>query len=168
MSAPRIEHLSDSVTLCCGDCREILLTLAPESIDFIFTDPPYGHNNNNNNDNDNDLIHRREAALGRLPCDSDTPLGRPIANDGPEANELIKVAFRHFTRLLAPGCCCCCGGGGPTGIAAVKFGRRFIGIEIEPKYFDMACKRIQAALDAPDLFVEEPKAAKPQMLNFGL
>lgn len=33
-------------------------------------------------------------------------------------------------------------GSGPVGIAAVRAGRRFIGIEIEQKYFDIACKRI--------------------------
>src|SRR6185312_11236942 len=48
-------------------------------------------------------------------------------------------------------------GSGTTGVAAVKLGRKFIGIEIEPKYFDIARKRIQAALDAPDMFVEPPK-----------
>ena len=47
-------------------------------------------------------------------------------------------------------------GSGTTGVAAVKLGRKFIGIEIEPKYFDIACRRIQAALDAPDMFIERP------------
>ena len=55
-------------------------------------------------------------------------------------------------------------GSGTTGVAAVKLGRKFIGIEIEPKYFDIACKRIQAALDSPDLFIEAPKAAKQEVL----
>ena len=55
-------------------------------------------------------------------------------------------------------------GSGTTGVAAVKLGRRFIGIEIEPKYFDIACKRIQAALDAPDMFVEAPKPAKQEAM----
>ena len=50
-------------------------------------------------------------------------------------------------------------GSGTTGIAAVKSGRKFTGIEVTPDYFDIACKRIQAALDAPDLFVEAPKMA---------
>jgi site-specific DNA-methyltransferase (adenine-specific)/modification methylase len=53
-------------------------------------------------------------------------------------------------------------GSGTTGVAAVKLGRRFIGIEIEPKYFDIACRRIQAALDAPDLFIEKPRPAKQE------
>jgi hypothetical protein len=34
-------------------------------------------------------------------------------------------------------------GSGTTGVAAVKLGRKFIGIEIEPKYFDIACRRIR-------------------------
>lgn len=35
-------------------------------------------------------------------------------------------------------------GSGTTGVAALSLGRRFIGIEIEPAYFDIACKRIEA------------------------
>lgn len=102
---------SGGVTLFHADCREVLPSLAAGSVDFIFTDPPYGHNNNNG-----DLIHRWEAALGRLPCGSDSPLvSRPIANDGMEANELIRWSFAEWDRLLKPGCCCCCCccGGGP-------------------------------------------------------
>lgn len=98
----------NGIAIICGDCREILPTLADCSVDFIFTDPPYGHNNNNNGD----LIHRREAALGRPPCVEDPPLARPIANDGPEANALVKWAFLEFHRILVLGGCCCCGGGG--------------------------------------------------------
>ena len=55
-------------------------------------------------------------------------------------------------------------GSGTTGVAAVKLGRKFIGIEIEPKYFDIARRRIQAALDAPDMFVEAPKPAKQEAM----
>lgn len=48
-------------------------------------------------------------------------------------------------------------GSGTTGVAAVKMGRRFIGVEIEPKYFDIACRRISEALRQPDMFIEQPK-----------
>lgn len=51
-------------------------------------------------------------------------------------------------------------GSGTTGIAAVKLGRKFIGIEIEPRYFDIACKRISEALKQPDMFIQPPKPAK--------
>ena len=39
-----------------------------------------------------------------------------------------------------------CMGSGTTGVACAKTGRRFIGIECEPKYFDIACRRIEDAL----------------------
>ena len=51
-------------------------------------------------------------------------------------------------------------GSGTTGVACVKLGRKFIGIEIEPKYFDIACKRIEQAARQPDMFIERP--AKPE------
>lgn len=51
-------------------------------------------------------------------------------------------------------------GSGTTGVAAVKLGRRFTGIEIDPGYFDIACRRIAAALKEPDMFVETPKPLK--------
>ena len=44
-------------------------------------------------------------------------------------------------------------GSGTTGVAAVKMGRDFIGIEREPKYFDIACKRIEDAQRQKDLFI---------------
>lgn len=50
-------------------------------------------------------------------------------------------------------------GSGTTGVACAKLGRKFIGIELEPKYFDIACERIQKAYDQPDMFVEQPKKA---------
>lgn len=44
-------------------------------------------------------------------------------------------------------------GSGTTGVACVKAGRTFVGIEREPSYFDIACRRIQKAVDQPDMFV---------------
>jgi len=55
-------------------------------------------------------------------------------------------------------------GSGTTGVAAVKLGRRFIGIEIEPKYFDIACRRIEEATKQPDMFVEVPTPARQEQL----
>ncbi len=54
-------------------------------------------------------------------------------------------------------------GSGTTGVACAKLGRKFIGIEIEPKYFDIACKRIEQAYAQPDFFVEAPKPKAEQM-----
>jgi DNA modification methylase len=55
-------------------------------------------------------------------------------------------------------------GSGTTGVAAVKLGRKFIGIEIEPKYFDIACRRISEALKQPDMFIEPHKPAKQEAM----
>jgi len=42
-------------------------------------------------------------------------------------------------------------GSGTTGVAAVQGGRKFVGFEIERKWFDVACARLERALDAPEL-----------------
>ena len=54
-------------------------------------------------------------------------------------------------------------GSGTTGVACMKLGRKFLGIEIEPKYFSIACKRIEEAWKQPRLF-EEP-TPKPEQLD---
>jgi site-specific DNA-methyltransferase (adenine-specific) len=47
-------------------------------------------------------------------------------------------------------------GSGTTGVAAIQLGRKFIGIEREPKYFDIACQRIEQAVAQGQLFAPEP------------
>lgn len=46
-------------------------------------------------------------------------------------------------------------GSGTTGVAAVQMGRKFIGIEREPSYFDIACRRIEQAQAQVDMFVSQ-------------
>lgn len=43
-------------------------------------------------------------------------------------------------------------GSGTTGVAAMRLGRPFIGIEIDSCYFDIACKRIEDAQRQGDMF----------------
>lgn len=50
-------------------------------------------------------------------------------------------------------------GSGTTGVACVQLGRKFIGIELEPRYFDIACRRISDELRRPRLQLEP--VAKP-------
>lgn len=43
-------------------------------------------------------------------------------------------------------------GSGTTGVACMNLGRKFIGVEIDPKYFDIACSRIEQAQKQQRLF----------------
>lgn len=55
-------------------------------------------------------------------------------------------------------------GSGTTGVAAIQMGRKFIGIEREPKYFEIACKRIEQATRQVDMFVEQKKHEQTSLL----
>ncbi|WP_412033917.1 DNA-methyltransferase [Mesorhizobium sp. B263B2A] len=52
-------------------------------------------------------------------------------------------------------------GSGTTGVACAKLGRKFIGIEIDEDYFNIACERIRKAYAQPDMFIE-PRAPEPK------
>lgn len=56
-------------------------------------------------------------------------------------------------------------GSGTTGVACVRLGRKFIGCEIDPGYFEIACKRIRDAYAQPDFFVEQAKTPKAEQLQ---
>ena len=56
-------------------------------------------------------------------------------------------------------------GSGTTGVAAVKLGRKFTGIELNQKYFDISCRRISDALDRPDFFIEKPVPLKQMQME---
>jgi site-specific DNA-methyltransferase (adenine-specific) len=51
-------------------------------------------------------------------------------------------------------------GSAATGVACIQSGRGFIGIEREPAYFDIACRRLSEALKQQDLFVKKPPRAE--------
>jgi len=55
-------------------------------------------------------------------------------------------------------------GSGTTLVACAKMGRKGIGIELDPEYFEIACKRVEAAYAQPDFFVAPPVAAKQETM----
>lgn len=87
------------------------------------------------------------------PGKVDHPTQKPMETVYP----LISISTDHNDAVLDPFM-----GSGTTGVAAVKLGRKFTGIELEPKYFDIACRRISEAMKQPDMFVEQPKPVAKQ------
>ena len=233
MSTPyRDKWTSDcgTVTLYCGDCLEILPTLAPGSVDAVVTDPPYGILNLNGK---NGAIRKspRASGSGKLKnrkintesyewdsapptkstleaicqCSKDqifwggnyfelpptrcvlvwdkcqpwenfsqveiawTSLDRPAAifkcdksfsKDHPTQKPLALMNWclrflPEAQTILDPFM-----GSGTTGVACVRLGRRFIGIELEPKYYAIAKRRIQDELNRVKFL--EPKQRETQ------
>ena len=64
--------------------------------------------------------------------------------------------------ILDPFC-----GSGTTLVACARTGRASIGIERDPKWFDLACRRVEAAYAQPDLFIPAP-APKPEQTGMDL
>lgn len=55
-------------------------------------------------------------------------------------------------------------GSGTTGVACLKRHRRFIGIEKDPRFFEIACERILAASRQPDMFIQRPKVMQEALI----
>jgi site-specific DNA-methyltransferase (adenine-specific) len=56
-------------------------------------------------------------------------------------------------------------GSGTTGVAAIGAGRSFIGCEMDPRWFDIACRRIEQAQAQAQLFEPEPPKAEQMELG---
>jgi site-specific DNA-methyltransferase (adenine-specific)/modification methylase len=106
--------------------------------------------------------HYQKTEIVRVPwtnfvvthkAESDHPCERPVElykwciEYLPESGHLVADPFM---------------GSGTTGVACVKLGRSFIGIEKEPKYFDIAVKRIQQAREDIGLFLQSEPETSPQ------
>jgi site-specific DNA-methyltransferase (adenine-specific) len=55
-------------------------------------------------------------------------------------------------------------GSGTTGVACAKTGRRFIGVERDPSYFEICCERVDKACRQPDMFIEIPPEIKQEAM----
>ena len=83
---------------------------------------------------------------GPAPTDRQHPTQKPL--------DLMKWAVSNVADPAAV-CCDPFMGSGTTGVAAVQLGRTFIGIERDPNYFAIACKRIEDAQRQGDMFLSE-------------
>ena len=93
---------------------------------------------------------------GARICD----LPRAIANSEPRLHPTQKPTrlITWCIELLRPQPVVVCDpfmGSGTTGVACVRLGRKFIGVEKEQKYFDIAVKRIEAEFNRTPLFAEQ-------------
>jgi DNA modification methylase len=55
-------------------------------------------------------------------------------------------------------------GSGTVAVACQRLGRQSISIELDPGYFDTACKRVQQVVDQPPLFTPEPPKPTQEVL----
>lgn len=72
---------------------------------------------------------------------------------------LIRVVTKPGHTVLDPFM-----GSGTAGVAAALLGRKFIGIETEPRYFDIACKRIEEATAQAKMLAPVPNAVQESLL----
>lgn len=96
-------------TLYLGDALQIMPTLPSQSIDMIWTDPPFGHGNM---DGDLQAARVRDGVKGAR-----VKAAEPIANDiGDDFERTMQTFIEESARVLVRDCCCCCCccvGGGP-------------------------------------------------------
>ena len=205
-----------TVTLYCGDCLEILPTLAPGSVDAVVTDPPYGTGKLTTAE-DGKIYHeyfvwddwKNIPEIGRcqlvfippekkdnykrllvavktltvcvrnvsprygvqlIGCSGTPPPTYaldwaqyvPVQNGVHPCEKpvellewLVSVASFNGETIADPFM-----GSGTTGVACVRLGRRFVGIELEPKYYAIAKRRIQDELNRVKFL--EPKQRETQ------
>lgn len=92
-------------------------------------------------------IHHRGTAnvlrCKRISSSDDHPTEKPVGI----MSQLIGVVTGPGEMILDPFM-----GSGTTGVAALTSGRHFIGIEVDPTFFDIACRRIEDAQRQGSLF----------------
>jgi site-specific DNA-methyltransferase (adenine-specific) len=102
-------------------------------------------------------IFRYQWVCGVHPGVTPEKVNHPTVKPTPVMASIIERT--KFQTILDPFM-----GSGTTGVAAIQLGRKFIGIEREPKYFDIACQRIEQAVAQGQLFEpEQPKQVQEQM-----
>lgn len=94
-------------------------------------------------------IRNKGAVIYHPPVQSMAKNGRQHPNEKPVGLLRLLLQSLPFGTVCDPFM-----GSGSTGVACTLEGRPFIGCEIKPKFFDIACRRIEAAYSQPRLFAE--------------
>lgn len=134
------------VTLICGNALDLL----PVRCNAVISDPPFGARTHAGHD--------------------------AIEGDGRDNSKRAGLGYSHWTQLNAmtrivedysePGSSVLdfCMGGGTTGIACIRTGRKFIGIEKDPAHFKTAVERIKRELESPQFDFPTPPQIKPETM----
>lgn len=96
----------------------------------------------------------RRGVFTHLTNQPDRHGKHPTEKPLPLMNEMVSLFGLKSGPILDPFM-----GSGTTLVACAKMGRSGIGIELDPDYFDIACKRVEDAYRQPDMFVSRPSAA---------
>jgi site-specific DNA-methyltransferase (adenine-specific) len=91
-------------------------------------------------------------------ADTHTERGEARVHSNQKPVDLLSwcLGFVEATTIIDPFM-----GSGTTGIACARHARKFIGIEIEPRYFDIACRRIEEAQRQGDFLRNALPSKKP-------
>lgn len=105
------------------------------------------------------LQNRGLRDIQKFPWAAQKPFGHPAEKPEPLFEFLIRESGAQT--VIDPFM-----GSGTCGAAAVKLGRSYVGIEADEQWFDVACRRIEAANAQPRLFDEPPaKPVQPNLLD---
>lgn len=101
------------------------------------------------------------AVILCAPVQSTAKNGRRHPNEKP-----VALLQRLLAKMPTGKICDPFMGSGSTGVACAAVGRPFVGCEIDQRYFDIACRRIEEAYKQPRLFAEpEPKPVQSSMFG---
>lgn len=87
--------------------------------------------------------------VGRMPAERDHPTEKPLEL----MTQIVEVVSPRGGVILDPFM-----GSGSTGVAAIRAGRKFVGIEHDPVHFETACRRISHAHGEPAIYNRETPA----------
>ena len=90
--------------------------------------------------------------IRRAKWSSIKPHGHPAEKPEDLISWLVQISTKPGGVVVDPFM-----GSGTTGAAAVKVHRPFVGVEMDPEWFDIACRRIEEAQRQGDMFRDAPQ-----------
>jgi len=152
----------DSIELCGAKYKRCMIWIKPDAMPQFNGQGPaagfeaivaawcgVGHSKWNGGGRVGTFRHNKNTPGGKHLHETQKPV--------PLMMELVGLFSNPANTILDPFM-----GSGTTLVACAKLGRKGIGIELDPEYFEIACKRVREAYAQPDLFVAPPAHAPTQ------